>query len=432
MIVEFSVKNFRSIKELQTISFVATNLKSSDENLALDKNNICKEGEYRLLKTIGIYGANASGKSNIIKALEYFAQAISDLPSPESRLSKLAQPFLFQKNPEETESFFQIILILNGKKYRYGFTVKKNLDKLITEENKISAEIISSEWLFGPKEKNQVNYFLRSDLKIDKSNLPDEKNIGELQYKHTLFLTHAASYSKDICATIRDVIHKYTTTKFSSRNDFYRFHSIRQIENEKMKKNLIEFLSLFDLKYESISIKKDEEAEKANNFPLENVLVTKLNKGNNSKSVVLNMQHNESEGTKKLFDIAGLLLHAFNIRTGGLIILDEIDSNFHPSLVIKLINMFNDPSLNKSRVQLLFTSHDTNLLSPEIMRRDQFYFTEKDRNDATRLYSLADLKGIRNDADFAKQYLAGFYGALPVLEEYSEKKFDQNDGALEF
>ncbi|RZJ86039.1 MAG: ATP-binding protein, partial [Chryseobacterium sp.] len=136
---------------------------------------------------------------------------------------------------------------------------------------------------------------------------------------------------------------------------------------------------------------------------------------------------NESAGSQKLFDLAGLLLLTFNFKESAFIILDEIDSNFHPSLLIQLIKLFNDPEINKSNSQLLFTSHDTNLMSPAIMRRDQFYFTEKNEDFATRLYSLADLKGIRNDADFAKQYLAGYYGALPVLEKYSIGNTDNND-----
>ncbi len=83
--------------------------------------------------------------------------------------------------------------------------------------------------------------------------------------------------------------------------------------------------------------------------------------------------------------------------------------------------MFNNPKINTGNAQLLFTTHDTNLLDPSIMRRDQIYFTEKNEEEATRLYSLADLKGIRNDADFARQYLAGFYGALPVLSDFTSK-----------
>lgn len=428
MIVEFSVKNFRSISDLQTISFVATSLKSSKENEQVDTNNIVPEDGMKLLKTIGIYGANASGKSNMIKALEYFCQSVSDLPSPESRLSRLTQPFLYQNDIENTESFFQIVLIVDGKKYRYGFTVKINPEAINNPE--VSREVIVSEWLFGPKNTNQGKYFLRTNLQVDKTSLPGNESIASLEYDHTLFLTHAASYNKDICAEIRNAIKGFITSKFSIRSDFYRFHSIRQIEDINLKPRFIDFLKSFGLNYTDIYFKKDDESNKKNNYPLDKLFLTKISCHDNSVNVTLNMEDNESEGTKKLFDLAGLLLHAFNIETSGLIILDEIDSNFHPSLLIKLIKMFNDPEINKSNTQLLFTSHDTNLLDSSIMRRDQFYIAEKENNDGTRLFSLAELKGIRNDADFAKQYLAGFYGGKPLLSEFLNDNNLKNDGTL--
>jgi uncharacterized protein len=428
MVVEFSVKNFRSIFELQTISFSSTSLKSSKENEQVDQYNIVPDVGVGLLKTIGIYGANANGKSNIIKALEFFCEAISDLPSPESRLSRLTQPFLYQNNPENTESFFQIILIVDGKKYRYGFTLKINSE--VKSNPDVSREIIVSEWLFGPKNTNQVKYFLRTNLEVDKTNLSGNESIASLEYEHTLFLTHAASYNKDICAEIRNVIKGFITSKFGTRSDFYRFHSIRQIEDIELKPRFIDFLKSFGLNYSDIYFKKDDESIKKNSYPLNKLFLTKIACHDNSINVTLNMEDNESDGTKKLFDLAGLLLYAFNIKISGLIILDEIDSNFHPSLLIKLISLFNDPNINKSNTQLLFTSHDTNLLNPSLMRRDQFYFAEKENNEGTRLYSLAELKGIRNDADFAKQYLAGFYGGKPLLSEFVNDNNLKNDGTL--
>lgn len=428
MIVEFSVKNFRSISDLQTISFVATNLKSSKENESVDLNNIVSDNGMKLLKTIGVYGANASGKSNIIKALEFFCDAIADLPSPESRLSKLSQPFLYQNNSEDTESFFQIVLIVDGKKYRYGFTVKKNQEAV--NNSNVSREIITSEWLFGPKNTNQGKYFSRKNLEVDKASLPGNENIAPLEYEHILFLTHAASYNKDICAKVRQAISGYITSKFSARGDFYRFHSIRQIDNSESKPRFLEFLRSFGLNYSDIYFNKDEGTSLSNKFPLEKLFLTKSACYDESVKVTLNMQENESDGTKKLFDIAGLLLLAFNIKVSGLIILDEVDSNFHPSLLIRLIGLFNDPDVNKSNVQLLFTSHDTNLMNPSLMRRDQFYFAEKEQNEGTRFYSLADLKGIRNDADFAKQYLAGFYGGVPMLSEFLNDNNADNNGTL--
>jgi len=125
-----------------------------------------------------------------------------------------------------------------------------------------------------------------------------------------------------------------------------------------------------------------------------------------------------------------LILHAFTIEINGLIIIDEIDSNFHPSLLIKLINIFNNSNINKSNVQLLFTSHDTNLMDPKIMRRDQFYFAEIQDNESTKFYSLAELKGIRNDANFAKQYLAGSYGGNPILSDYKNDFKVEDYGTL--
>lgn len=131
------------------------------------------------------------------------------------------------------------------------------------------------------------------------------------------------------------------------------------------------------------------------------------------------LNENESAGTKKFYTYIGRLYQKFSI--GGVFVSDEIDNNFHPSLLQQFIRFFNDPSVNTAGAQLLFTSHDTNLLRPDILRRDQIYFTEKSATDETILYSLADLKGIRNNADFAAQYLAGFYGALPILEKYKHE-----------
>ncbi|MEM0992544.1 MAG: ATP-binding protein [Bacteroidota bacterium] len=431
MIVEFSVKNFRSIQHLQTLSFRATNLSSSPRYKFVDQNNIYEaDANTKLLKTIGIYGANASGKSNIIIALEAFCEVISGLPSPQSRLAKLCQPFFFQENHENTASYFQIILMVEGRKYRYGFTVKKNMNEL--NDDNPSKEIISSEWLFGPKHINQVKLFTRKGLNIDNSNLPGKERIASLEYEHIPYLTHASSFSREISSKIWKAISGFMTTRLSQSLDYYRIHSIRQINNNTLKERFIAFFKSFGIEYVDIVFTDDNDYLKRSKFPLEKLFVTKKSHSGNGKNIVLNMKKHESAGTQKLFDLAGLIIHAFNIDRSGLIIIDEIDSNFHPSLLVKLVALFNDPEINKANTQLLFTSHDTNLMSPAIMRRDQFYFTEKDDSESTVLYSLAELKGIRNDADFAKHYLAGFYGSLPVLSDFINVENKQMNGALEY
>ncbi len=418
MIVEFSVKNFRSIKDLQTISFRATKLDSNrKKHPDVDSNNIVEVGDMRLLKTVGIYGANASGKSNVLQALRFFSVILNIGSVPDDApLSVLYEPFLFQESSEKTDVFFQIVIELEGRKYRYGFTVSKvDSDDLISPKY-----IISNEWLYGTKDKNQGKYFIRG-IELDKKSLPNAENVPPIPHPHTLFLTHACSFlTRGILHKIRDFCTGISANSLNNKS-WTLMHSMKDIGHGDYTQRLITFMSMFDLNYSDVYV--EEQARLRSDFKREYVWLKKHSKK-------LNLETHESEGTKKLFDIAGLLLFAFRERkrliTPFLFIFDEIDSNFHPALVIKLIQMFNDPEINKNNAQLLFTSHDTNLLDPAIMRRDQFYFTEKDEQDATRLYSLADLKGIRNDADFARQYLAGYYGAVPMLKDFKNEPIVEN------
>lgn len=432
MIVEFSVKNFRSIKELQTISFVSSGLKSPKDSAFIDTDNIAEIGKSKIFKTAGIYGANASGKSNILKAFDYFIKVVTNEPSSLSNMENLCDPFLFQNNCENLESYFQIVLFVDNEKFRYGFTVKKNSEpKQDDTSGAYSSEIITNEWLFGKREKNIGELFIRTGKKI-KNNLPIEQTIPPIPYEHSLFISHVDAYDNDnVCQGIRAYLRGMVTTNIDSDNhEKFRWLSVNYISNkvkEEQKEDLLKFFSTFNLDYKDIGLEKEPESNKI--YPQNKVIFSKefAVSNKNTEQVNLNLHKNESSGTQKLFDIAGLFLRAFRLKAPAFIVLDEIDRNFHPALLIKLVKLFNTPSINKSNSQLLFTSHDTNLMSPSIMRRDQFYFAEKKEDESTRLYSLADLKGIRNDADFAKQYLAGYYGALPILEDNLKEK-EQIDG----
>lgn len=430
MVVEFSVKNFRSINDIQTLSFVATGLKSSEKFSYIDSNNLFIKKDTPLFNTIGIYGANASGKSNLIKAIDYFIKAIVSQPSSVSNLGNLCQPFLYQDKSEETESFFQIVIIINDTKYRYGFTIKKNLDKKNINPE-YSNEIVTNEWLYADKGKNMTPLFIRTGSSIEKNNLVNKNKIPQsLPFKHTLFLTHSAAFDLNgDCKLITDHLRGFVTSNFEMNHDKFRWMSIRHLDNNlNLKEKFINLLSSFNLKYNDINLDKDVEINYQEVFPQEKITLSKDFKYDNKFSTInLNLKFHESSGTQKMFDLAGLLLLTFGLPQSGFIILDEIDSNFHPSLLVKFIELFNNPEINRSNSQILFTSHDTNLMAPSLMRRDQFYFTEKREDNSTRLYSLANLKGIRNDADFAKQYLAGYYGALPLLENYYSQEKDEDN-----
>ena len=425
MIIEFSVKNYRSIRDLQTISFKATGLKSpvgSD----IDADNIVKCNGVSLLKTVGLYGANASGKSNILMALSYFTRAVSTLATDSRLIRPLYDPFLFETSNEGC--FFQVVLLLNGKKYRYGYVVNK-LDNASGNADSNGVKI-ESEWLYGNIDKNMKRLFLRVGNEVKENNLPTSEGMvipTKLPYPHTLFLVHATAFdAKGIPEQIVSYLNHHIINNIVYKNVF-RGVSINAIK--KSTPLFLSFLKRFNMKYDGIELIDDERYAdvKYFGFPSNKVLLKRTTHDGNNKPLSMNLEYRESAGNKKIFDLAGILLAAFNRKNDPfLIVIDEIDSNFHPSLLIKLIGMFNNPKINKANSQLLFTSHDTNLMSPSIMRRDQFYFAEKQEDESTRLYSLADLRGIRNDADFAKQYLAGYYGALPVLNDYTEVEENEN------
>lgn len=432
MLLEFSVKNFRSINDLQTLSFVASSLKSSPDNSFIDEKNIVNIGKNKIFKTVGIYGANGSGKSNIIKALDNFVKVVVGQPSSISNLRELCQPFLFQENSEESESFFQFVILINGIKYRYGITVKVNSEKQGLNPDK-SSEIVTAEWLYSDKNGKNTLLFLREGNQMSKIGLQSKTKIPtNLPFKHTLFLTHGSAFDTNgDCFIITDYLRRLFISNFEVNHDKFRWMSVDNIPNIDFKNRFIKLLSSFNLVYDDIFLEEDlEDFRMRDVYPQDKIVFKKkfLSTNNNFLTIDLNLKKNESAGTQKLFDLAGLVLRAFNLDQPAFIILDEIDSNFHPALLIQFINLFNNEGLNRSNTQILFTSHDTNLMSPEIMRRDQFFFTEKRGNLATRLFSLADLRGVRNDADFAKQYLAGYYGAIPLLENFcSNNNLNDNE-----
>jgi len=267
-----------------------------------------------------------------------------------------------------------------------------------------------------------MSLLFKRQLRNIVNKMPNKDKIpNSIAYEHNLFLSHAAAFDKNsVCKKIKDYLYYVLSLSFGEFEVIRNF-SMSFIQNETSpqgKEHLLDFLSIFNIDYEDIVIEEKSDSDVIH--PMEKIFLKKHN-------ISLNLKYDESGGTQKLFDLSGLLIACFNSNVIPIIILDEIDSNFHPSLVIKLINLFNNPKINKSNAQLLFTSHDTNLMSPSIMRRDQFYFTEKNEDHSTRLYSLADLKGIKNDANFARQYLAGYYGAVPILKDYVAPELVENE-----
>lgn len=414
MLLEFSLGNYRSFHGIQTLDFRATPLVSEDKSV--DERNIITKDGNKVLKTIGLYGPNGSGKSNLINGLKLFCQLILKSLESETVMALAAEPFKLTTSKPEHNGFFQVIVLINGEKYRYGFTLGFNKE-------------VQQEWLFGPAEKNETWYFKRTQNKVESNKEWFEEGhqlpLDNLR-SNTLFLTFVSAYNGPLAKALRQF---FLSISFES-NRSPAIPSLRRVgeklvmapmgslsTNNLLREGkvdlILNWLRSAGLSYSNIKI--EDSTEREQEFIVFEKQIYDSN-GLEAGKVTLDLSKNESSGTQKFYNLIGRLYRKF--MNGGLIVADEIDNNFHPSLLQQFIHFFNDPELNIKGAQLLFTSHDTNLLNPGILRRDQIYFTEKAIADETVLYSLADLKGIRNTADFARQYLAGFYGALPVLQKF--------------
>jgi len=415
MISQFSVANYRSIHDLQTLNFRPTGLTSEDKNV--DADNIVRLDEANsFLKIIGVYGPNASGKSSLLKALGFLKQMVSYSLESENVLKYQQNQFKLSTEHPEHCGRFEIVLVLDGRKYKYGFSLA------------INGHILS-EWLYGPADKNETYYFVRNgaEISINEDRFREGTQLpwANKLRSDTLFLTFCSSYDGEISSEIKDFITHNIIVEGGGIGS--RFPSYMSGRGNKRTNGLIKNggkhiilnwmneagLSVDDIELQEIERNKIKYGYDV--FLTKNVFDAK---GEVVDKVTMNLEYDESEGTKKFYSYIGALWEIF--QTGGLYISDEIDNNFHPSLLLKVIKLFQNPNINRAGAQLLYTSHDINLMDSRVMRRDQFYFTEKNHLQETRLFSLANLKGIRNNADFARQYLAGLYGALPQLGHFRD------------
>lgn len=416
MLVEFSVANFKSFKNLQNFSMEAAPISSKFSEL--DKENVALVGKkLKLLKSKAVYGANASGKSNLVQALSFFKEMIIFSVRNEEIILKDYKPFLLSTETRELPGFFQGIFVVDGKQFRYGFEVFDNR--------------IVSEWLFGPAEKRQVAYFTREGQNITvnskqfaegKPLMGLGKEVNDIFRENSLFLTAVSAFNGTISKSITQFF-KGRFWPFQGIHDQALFDiAVELMANVGKLQEELEMLQNADIGIVGL---RREEKEGGNNYfflpsqsrPREFQILTERTvfdeEGNPVDRVEFAMTSQESEGTKKLFSIIPVLLPL--LRQGGVLLIDEYDARLHPVLTRSLIELFHSEATNPGNAQLIFVTHNTNLLNPRLLRRDQISFAEKDRFGATHLFSLVELKGVRNDASFEKDYIKGKYGAIPFL-----------------
>ena len=398
MLVNFTFKNFRSFRDEMTLSMEAASI----QELADAVVKTCGED---LLPVAVMYGANSSGKSNVLKALKAMRDVLlsSVKLNPKDKLD--AEPFSLDLTSSSEPTSFEIQFTLNGSKFRYGFDY--------------TSEMIISEWLYEKRPgEREFELFLRSgnEFKISKTRFSEGIGKQDSTPANRLFVSLVAQLNGKVSQSILDW---FSNIEYISGlyNDAYIGKTLTMVyEENNGYLEVLNFLGQSQLGFNGLAITKDSSREK----PLEAKSVHNIydKEGNIVDKRQFLIEDMESEGTKKMIEIAGPIVDA--IRLGQILIVDELDAKLHPFLTRKIISMFMDKNINKNGAQLIFATHDTNLLNIQYLRRDQIWFTEKDKTDSTELYSLVEFRDdagnkVRNDRNIEKDYINGRYGAIPFM-----------------
>ncbi len=418
MLLDFTVGNFRSFYEKKTFSMEAQSLKEEP------KENVAKELSYNVLKTMAFYGANSSGKSNLVKALLTMGLCVLYSVKLNKTDTLPYEPFLLIDNNDKP-TVFEISFVKNNYYYRYGFSYTQTL--------------IVEEWLFrktSPRSKEQVLFIRNEDgIAYEDKQFPEGVGLELKLNNNRLFLSLCAQLGGDISNQVITWFESGINVVSGLNNEEHRLFS--QIFFHKKKsgsKKALDFFKAIQLGFDDISTRErdiavPDDAPKAL-MPLLKSISTKKRieiesihslynvDGVACGSVIFPFYGKESAGTKKLFDISGPI---FDTLEGGyVLVIDELDAKMHPLISQQIISLFNNPKTNPNNAQLIFTTHDTHLLSTKMLRRDQIWFTEKNDVEQTDLYCLTDVvlpdgSMPRDDANLERNYIAGRYGAIPYI-----------------
>ena len=405
MLVEFSVKNFLSFKEKTTFSMNASIDKSLENNIAEVKNN-------RILKVTAIYGANASGKSNLFEILAIVHSMIknSNTLSPNSLLP--VTPFKLDKKTINEPSEFEIKFIVKDIKYVYGFKMdKKN---------------IYEEYLYYYPNNRIAKIFTRKNINDYSFTSDEESKLNDIKEKNTnnkFFLSTATNWNYDKTKPAFDFItEKLGVVLFHEQLDGYAYKSYYEDNDKSLEKFALKFLKKADFNISGYQISKQELTdEQLNSFPKELASIIPNNMPFYSVKTKHTIQNDtfeldikeESLGTQLIFSFIPVIKDVLDNQK--VLIIDEFDKSLHPFLVRFIIEIFNDEEVNKNHAQLIFNTHETNILDLNMLRRDQIWFVEKNyENESSTIYPLDDFS-VRKNENIEKGYLVGRYGAIPFL-----------------
>jgi AAA15 family ATPase/GTPase len=422
MLIEFRVANFRSIRSEQCLSFAASSsYKELSQTHCIDTD---KTAVPRLLRSTAIYGANASGKSNLIFALMSMQQLVlNSTRFLEPQFSEHYTPFLLDADSCRQPTRFEIMLLLDGVRYQYGFSYDIGR--------------IREEWLLVYKTNKAQRWFEyryneatgENDWEPFSSHFKSEKKGQRELWKantgvRTLFLTQAAQSNSQLLQPLfnwfaNDLI------ILPARAEFNLLPTLQRLDDSQYKEKVLRLMSAADMHISNIKVEKRKGQQIEFGFTSDTQPVFRTS---NTEIPEIKFCHAssdgeeqwfdrryESYGTQRLLGYAGPLLDA--LENGKLIVVDEFDTSLHPLLTRYILQMLHTPRLSHNGAQLWFTTHDASLLDPDLLRRDQVWFVEKKKEQSTELYSLLEFNPRKSEA-IERGYLQGRYGAVPLLNEF--------------
>jgi AAA15 family ATPase/GTPase len=420
MILSFTVENFRSIRERQSLIFEA----SADSHL--EDSHVIKRDGHKVLKSTVVYGANASGKSNIINAMIWMRRFVLESISEKVENPTIpVEPFRLNTESRNAPSVFELEFMLADIRYRYGFA--------------LTSSGIEEEWLYRKGKKGATAKVFTREKQDIVVNKRQEKGLEPFILRtrpNTLFLKVCAEFNFGFAEWIMEWFRHFRYVSGLDEKGFIGFTAER-LGEAVHRKRIMEFIRKADFNLCGIRSEFEPMTEKdlPENMPSE--LRNKFLKGNPMIGDILtshnvydsngevsgqeefDLEEDESQGTKKFVALAGPILHT--IEEGSILLVDEFEARLHPNLTKAILQWFNGPQ-NKNGAQLIIATHDTGLMDPDLLRRDQIWFCEKDRRGSTSLYCLDefDKQEVRASTKFNRQYLQGIFGAVPqvALDEY--------------
>ena len=424
MLIEFNVSNFRSIRDPQTFSLVASKNKELMDSHTFDAR-LAEQSSIKLLRSAAIYGPNAAGKTNLVRALKVMETIVRTSALEKGRGDTLpVVPFKLNPESRQTPSTFEVVFLLDGIRYQYGFSA--------------TVERIVDEWL-NVFPRNRIQRWFKRTWNADEQKhdwtpgafLTGEKTVWQKSTRdNALFLSTAVQLNSRQLQPVYDWFNKklYCAESFEILASSPIFSASFCAEGGN-KGKIVNFLNEADLSIDDVRVTKEifnpkdipqdmsDNVKQALIKEMEDKKVYKVktvHQNSEGESIEFDLKE-ESNGTQKIFSLAGPFLDS--LGKGHILFIDELGGSLHPELLKFLVGLFNNKETNLGNAQLIFTTHETHMLDQTILRRDQIWFCEKDETRATRVFPLTDFRPRKMRENLEAAYLSGRYGAVPYISE---------------